>query len=192
MNPYLELTNKTDDSKNDNVIANVENWFHLRKDLKLVVTLGANQNTTRRQIFFPDGIGEGYYTKGQGSNSLATTNSYNINGYFLYDNVLSDIHRLNITLGGEWNYSVLEQANAVGQGFDLPYFGVNNIGSALSQQIGSYKEDRTIQSGFFRANYTFNDKYVLNASVRLDGASPFADNKKVWPLPGCRLGVEFK
>ncbi len=94
---------------------------------------------------------------------------------------------MNVTLGGEWNYSVLEQANAVGQGFDLPYFGVNNIGSALSQQIGSYKEDRTIQSGFFRANYTFNDKYVLNASIRLDGASPFADNKKFGLFPAVGL-----
>lgn len=187
INPYLELTSKTDDSKNDNVIANIENWFRLRSDLQLVVTLGANQNATRRQTFFPDGIGEGYYTKGQANNSVANTNSYNINGYFLYDKLFSNVHKINLTLGGEWNYSVLEQLSAVGQGFDLPYFGVNNIGSALSQQIGSYKEDRTIESGFFRANYSYKGKYVLNASVRLDGASPFSENKKFGWFPAVGL-----
>ncbi|MEJ7694950.1 SusC/RagA family TonB-linked outer membrane protein, partial [Daejeonella sp.] len=189
LNPYLELTNKTDDSKNDNLIANMENWFRLTRDLQLVVTLGANQNTTRRQVFFPDGIGEGYFTKGQASSGQTTTNSYNINGYFLYAKEFNDVHKLNVTLGGEWNKSVLEQLSTTGQGFDLPFFGVNNIGSALQQQIGSYKEDRTIQSLFFRANYTFKDKYVLNTSVRQDGASPFAENKKYGVFPS--VGVAW-
>lgn len=186
-NPYNELTAKTDASKNDYSILNIENWFNIVKDLKLVVTLGGNQNLTRRQIFLPATTSAGNTVNGKGSNTMANTYSYNVNAYFLYDKTFNKEHKLNVTLGAEYNNQTLESLDTYSSGFDIPLFGVNNIGSAQTQNIGSYKEERTLQSGFFRANYSYKGKYVLNTSVRMDGASPFAANKKYGLFPAVAL-----
>lgn len=182
-NPYNELSAKTDVSKNDYSILNIENWFNIAQDLKLVVTLGGNQNLTRRQVFMPGTTSAGKAVNGRGSSTMANTYSYNVNAYFLYDKTFREDHKLNLTLGAEYNNQTMELLNTSSSGFDIPLFGVDNIGSAQTQNIGSYKEERTLQSGFFRANYSYKGKYVLNTSVRLDGASPFAANKKYGLFP---------
>lgn len=182
-NPVNELNSKTDITRNDFSVLNIENWFHLYKDLQLVVTLAGNQNLTRRQIFLPASTQVGRNVNGMGNNNMANTYSYNLNAYFLYEKTFSEKHKLNATLGTEYNSQTLETLNASSTGYAIPFFGVNNIGSALTQQIGSYKEERKIESAFFRANYSFKGKYILNSSVRIDGASPFADNKKYGLFP---------
>lgn len=190
-NPYTELTSKTDISKNDYSVLNVENWFKFTPSLQLVVSLGSNQNLTRRQVFFPPVTAEGHTLNGSGSNTMANTYSYNVNAYFLYDKTIAENHKLNLTLGTEYNKQILEQLNTTSSGYDIPLFGINNVGSALTQNIGSFRSDRLIQSGFFRGNYSYKGKYVLNTSVRFDGASPFAANKKYGVFPAIALGWNF-
>ena len=190
-NPYVELTSKTDVSKNDFTVINMENWFKFTPDLQLVVSLGSNQNLTRRQVFYPPTTAVGHSVNGSGSNTMANTYSYNVNAYFLYDKTFHEDHKLNLTLGAEYNKQTVELLNTSSSGYDIPLFGINNIGSAQTQTIGSYKEDRTIQSAFFRGNYSYKGKYVINTSVRLDGASPFAENKKYGIFPAVALGWNF-
>jgi TonB-linked SusC/RagA family outer membrane protein len=182
-NPIVESKSRTDILKNDFSIINIENWFSLTKDLKLVVNLGANHNLSRRQVFLDANTVEGNNTNGVGSNSTSNTYSYNTNAYLVLDKQFNSIHRLNLTLGGEYNNQIVELLNTTSTGFAIPYFGINNIGSAQTQQIGSYKETRRLQSAFFRANYAFKGKYILNISTRMDGASPFAENKKYGLFP---------
>ena len=182
-NPVNELDSKTDLTINDFSVVNIENWFRLIKGLQLVVTLASNQNLTRRQIFMPASTQVGRSVNGTGSNSMANTYSYNANGYFLYEKNFNEDHKINTTLGAEYNNQVFEALNTSSSGYDIPFFGVNNISSALSQQIGSYKEDRKIQSAFFRANYSYKMKYILNTSLRMDGASPFAEKRKYGVFP---------
>ncbi|PQA59906.1 SusC/RagA family TonB-linked outer membrane protein [Siphonobacter curvatus] len=186
-NPYNELTSKTDVSQNDYSVINLENWFKIVKGLQLVVSLGTNQNLTRRQVFLPPTTAEGYASKGSGSSSMANTYSYNVNAYFLYEKNFAEKHYLNTTLGGEYNNQSFEQLNTISSGYAIPAFGVDNIGSAQNQSIGSFKETRTLQSAFVRVNYSFKSKYVLNTSLRLDGASPFAENKKYGLFPAVAL-----
>lgn len=186
-NPATELVLKTDNLKSDYTIVNFENDFKITKGLQFVVSLGSNQNLTRRQQFFPPTTAEGYSANGTGSSNMANTYSYNVNAYLNYNKTFSVDHQLNLTAGVEYNKSTLELLNTSSSGFDIPQYGINNIGSANVQSIGSYKEDRTIQSAFLRANYSFKEKYVLNASVRIDGASPFAESKKYGTFPAVGL-----
>lgn len=182
-NPVNELTAKIDKVKNDYSIMNIENEFNIVNSLKLVVSLGTNQNLSRRLIFLDANTVLGQPKNGLGKNATANTYSYNTNAYLNYDKSFSDIHKLNLTLGAEYNTQTLEEVLAESANFTIPFFGINNIGSALSQEISSYRQDRKMQSGFFRANYSFKGKYVLNTSLRADGASPFAENKKYGFFP---------
>ncbi|TLV03294.1 SusC/RagA family TonB-linked outer membrane protein [Dyadobacter luticola] len=186
-NPYNELTAKTDITQSDYSILNIENYFKLAEGLQLVVSLGGNQNLTRRKVFLPPSTAEGNGVKGKGSNNTANTYSYNVNAYFQYEKTFKKNHYLNTTLGVEYNDQNSEVVNALSSGYDIPYFGVDNIGTAQSQSIQSYKEQRRLQSAFLRANYSFKSRYVLNTSVRVDGASPFAANRKYGVFPSVAL-----
>ncbi|MCE7064814.1 TonB-dependent receptor [Dyadobacter sp. CY326] len=186
-NPVNELMAKTDITQNDYSILNLENYFKLVEGLQLVVSLGGNQNLTRRNVFLPPSTAEGNQVKGRGSNNTSNTYSYNVNAYLQYEKTFKLDHYLNTTLGVEYNDQTVEFVNTNSSGFDVPYFGVDNIGSAQSQSIGSYKEKRILQSGFLRANYSFKSRYVLNTSIRIDGASPFAANRKYGIFPSVAL-----
>lgn len=186
-NPYNELMAKTDVTKNDFSVINIENYFKIVNGLQLVVSLGTNQNLTRRNVFLPPSTAEGNQVKGRGSNNTSNTYSYNVNAYFQYEKTFKKNHYLNTTLGVEYNDQIVDFVNTNSSGFDVPYFGVDNIGSAQFQNIGSYKEERILQSAFVRANYSFKGKYVLNTSVRVDGSSAFAENRKYGLFPSVAL-----
>ncbi|MCE7072676.1 TonB-dependent receptor [Dyadobacter sp. CY327] len=186
-NPVNELMAKHDVTQNDYSVLNIENYFKLADGLQLVVSLGGNQNLTRRNVFLPPSTADGNQVKGRGSNNTSNTYSYNVNAYFQYEKTFKKDHYLNSTLGVEYNDQTVEFVSTNYSGFDVPFFGVDNIGSAQSQGIGSFKEQRILQSGFLRANYTYKGKYVLNTSVRIDGASAFAANNKYGVFPSVAL-----
>lgn len=188
-NPLTELLQKTDNTLNDFDIVNFENIFKFTKELQLHVNLGSNQTLSRRQVFFPPTTSQGFAQNGFGSYNIANTYSYNVNAYLNYIKDFNGGHSVNITGGVEYNKQQLDILNTSTSGFDIPSFGVYNIGSASTQQVGSGRQDRIIQSAFLRANYSYKDRYVLNASVRVDGASPFADNKKYGTFPA--VGVAW-
>ena len=186
-NPYNELMAKSDVTQNDFSVINLENYFKIVNGLQLVVSLGSNQNLTRRNVFLPPSTAEGNQVKGRGSNNTANTYSYNLNAYLQYEQTFKKNHYLNTTAGVEYNDQVVEFVNTSSSGYDVPYFGTDNIGSAQSQSIGSYKEKRILQSAFARINYSFKGRYVLNTSLRADGASPFAANRKYGLFPSVAL-----
>jgi TonB-linked SusC/RagA family outer membrane protein len=186
-NPYNELMAKSDVTQNDYSIINLENYFKLAPGLQFVVSLGSNQNLTRRNVFLPPSTAEGNQAKGRGSNNTSNTYSYNLNAYLQYEQTFKKNHYLNVTAGVEYNDQVVEFVNTSSSGFDVPYFGVDNIGSAQSQSIGSFKEKRLLQSAFGRVNYSFKGRYVLNTSIRMDGASAFAENNKYGIFPSVAL-----
>lgn len=182
-NPVNAQTDKDDVSINDYSIVNIQNSFKLIPELQLVVNLGRIQNLTRRQAFFPITVAEGFYSNGRGDNTLANTYSYNMSAYFQYDKTFNDVHKLSLTAGGEYIKTQLETLGARVTGLPINSLGVNNLSSASSQQTLSFKSDRLIESGFIRGNYVYKGKYVLNTSIRADGASPFAENKKIGYFP---------
>jgi TonB-linked SusC/RagA family outer membrane protein len=186
-NPVNELTAKTDETQNDYSILNIENYFKIVDGLQLVVSLGGNQNLTRRKVFLPPSTAEGNQVKGRGSNNTSNTYSYNVNAYLQYEKTFKKNHYLNSTLGVEYNDQTVEFVSTSSSGFDVPFFGVDNIGTAQSQSIGSFKEKRILQSAFLRANYSLKGRYVLNTSIRVDGASAFAANKKYGIFPSVAL-----
>ncbi len=62
-------------------------------------------------------------------------------------------------------------------------FGTNNIGAGSFLEEGrasmnSYREKSRLLAYFGRLNYSFRSRYLLNASIRREGASVFGENNK--------------
>ncbi|RAK02205.1 iron complex outermembrane receptor protein [Larkinella arboricola] len=60
---------------------------------------------------------------------------------------------------------------------------VNNQGSTKAYFAGSDRNQSELQSYFGRVNYNINDRYLLTATVRVDGSSKFGPNNKYGAFP---------
>jgi TonB-linked SusC/RagA family outer membrane protein len=73
---------------------------------------------------------------------------------------------------------------------DIPSEGQQfyNFGNAaIIESVRSNLVQRALLSYMGRINYSFNDKYLLTATLRADGASQFGDNTKWGYFPGVAL-----
>jgi TonB-linked SusC/RagA family outer membrane protein len=66
------------------------------------------------------------------------------------------------------------------------FYNLGNASSVLG--VGSGLVQRTINSFMGRVNYDYDGKYLLTATLRRDGASPFGINTKYGNFPGLALG----
>ena len=95
-------------------------------------------------------------------------------------------HQLNSVLGYSYNQFKTRSVSAGNQNFPTDAFLYHNLGVGQSPQpsVGSGTSEKTIASYFLRGIYTYKDKYTFQASLRRDGASNFAENKKWGYFPG--------
>ncbi|MDP5139807.1 MAG: TonB-dependent receptor, partial [Spirosomaceae bacterium] len=61
-------------------------------------------------------------------------------------------------------------------------------GSSVTAVPTSSFSEQEIQSQFGRVNYDYDDRYLLTATVRRDGASNFAANNKYAIFPSAAIG----
>lgn len=66
------------------------------------------------------------------------------------------------------------------------FYSLNSATSVLAVQSGLVQW--TIASLMGRVNYSFNDKYLLTATLRRDGSSRFGENTKYGIFPGVAVG----
>ena len=124
--------------------------------------------------------------RGIGSNRGTFITNYNTNNYFNYTKTLgkSDI---NATLGMQYQQSS-NKTNYV-EGTDFPSNSYQTIASAATISGGSSTESGfRFLSYFLRANYKYNDKYLLSLSGRIDGSSRFGANSRSGFFPAVSAG----
>src|SRR5680860_727153 len=63
-----------------------------------------------------------------------------------------------------------------------------NAGGSDNQQISGYREEWRLRSFFGRLNYSFDDRYLLQANMRIDGSSRFGNGNKYGFFPSVSAG----
>lgn len=97
-----------------------------------------------------------------------------------------DKHKINALIGYSWEQENYEQHSVEARGFITNSLGANNLESAQRLNPGDAKSAKTqnrLISLYARANYSFNEKYMLTATVRRDGSSKFGANSKWGTFP---------
>ncbi|MGV8093610.1 MAG: SusC/RagA family TonB-linked outer membrane protein [Mangrovibacterium sp.] len=114
-----------------------------------------------------------------------------------YETDIKGEHRFKISVGGSLQNNDSRSTTATSSVNDrgtanalnpLPaftnYFRPNIYGAALVLGGGSYGASK-FESLFARFNYDYKDKYILMASIRRDGSSKFAPNRRFGVFPRC-------
>ena len=166
----------------DQTIANLENIFYLddKHKYELHLITGSSLTNVERQLFLPPLIDRG--NGGTAQQGKAKTLSYN-GSLFMIQRYERGKMKLNNTLGTEVTRNIIESYSATAQGLDYPSISLNNLGSGKTQKVGSGKNANLIQSAFYRFSLNHDNRYVLSGSLRLDGSSRFAENKKFGLFP---------
>ena len=123
-----------------------------------------------------------------GANSFGEGAGYNNNWTFTntlnYRNTFGD-HNVNVLLGYEAVNSNGRNLNAGRSNFfsEDPNFRILNTGSPSGQSNSGGAYQSSLLSQFARVEYGYKGKYLVNASIRRDGASVFADSVRYGYFP---------
>lgn len=121
---------------------------------------------------------------GYGSRSYNKTTDKQIESYFTYIKSINNSHNINGMLGYSYRDKTNLGFNASANNSQSPYIGANNLATFSEVNygnVGSYKNNERMAGFFGRAQYNYESKYYLTASLRRDGSSKFGkDNKWGW------------
>lgn len=121
--------------------------------------------------------------------SHTDTNRESVENILTFDKVFAKRHHLTLTAIHSYQHSHMESDNvSVTQ---IPYFKAlwNNIGAAAAVKgYGSDLEEWKLLSYAGRLFYSLDDKYLLTATIRADGATQFAPGHKWGYFPSVAGG----
>ncbi len=158
--------------------------------LKARASFSYDQSSSKRSTYFPRTFYFGAQANGAASLAQSEAKSRLLDYTLSYEKALGDRHYLSAVAGYNFQRTDWEGFNAANQNFlsDVILNYSLQSGQAVRPSVGSSKAQTTWASYFARAIYTFNDNITLQASLRRDGSSVFADNKKWGYFPGVSAG----
>lgn len=184
-NPVLLANEITNDQKQRRLIANIYAEYELLEGLNIRSTFGFDFLSERINLFEPS-----FVLRRQG---IAQANASFIDDFtwvndntITYTKEINNIHNISVLggLGIQRNRNTRLQAGGQSAGSDIiTTISIANPG--IPQNVIS---EWVLLSYFGRANYSFRDKYLIEASFRVDGSSRFGEDNQYGFFPGVSLG----
>lgn len=197
-NPVAQLYQRDNDQQRNELLASTQATLELMPGLRLSAT-GALQryndimgNYLHRDAFasVQGGYnGEATRTSGQ---SVDRTFESTLN----YNNLFNGIHGVTALAGYSYQDFMWEAFGARNRYFITNAFSYNNLGAGLhlpdgryrSGDIWSTKNSSKLIAFFGRVNYSYDDIYMLSASLRREGSSRFGAENKWGFFPAVSAG----
>ena len=168
----------------------LENKLHVRGDFTFRNT---DEGETQRRVAIPYSTVEGQTTLlGSDTNDLqeykTQTNYIATNIYADYENTFNDVHYFKGMIGYNYEQSSYDALTVRRNGLLLE--DSENINLALGDAIttsGAYNKWR-VAGGFFRLNYAYHDRYLVEVNGRYDGSSKFPMDQQWAFFPSISAG----
>lgn len=167
------------DDVTNNVYTTIYGEVDILKSLTARVQYTYSNTNRKSQKYYPKTT-----NVGKANGSLATiqdwkTDQQQLDALLTWHQNFNKKHDVKILGGTTWTKKIEINDGLEGRGFSTDEFSFNNMGAASTiNWIKSNREDNTTVSFFGRAEYVLNGKYILNASIRADGASNFGKGNK--------------
>lgn len=160
----------------------------LYKGLTFKTELSADYNLNKFYYYEPD------YQFGSLTNDTRTgrwtktdTKYWSWRNILTYQNTFANKHNVNIMLGQEMSHSHWENQVSTATGF-LSNSTHDPSAGDLTQSTGNgTQNDNSIFSYFGRAFYSYDDRYLVTATLRRDGSSRFARGNRWGWFPSAAL-----
>ncbi|WP_299578283.1 TonB-dependent receptor [uncultured Sunxiuqinia sp.] len=171
----------------------LNNKLRLRGDFTFSTN---NQSKKRRRIQVPYSRQEGVVNYvGTTTNDIrrisADTHYLASNIYGEYENTFNEKHYLKVMTGFNYEESTYESFS--GQRNGILFEDAENIALTIGENIatdGSYNKWR-VAGQFYRLNYSFEDKYLVEFNGRLDASSKFPSDQQTAFFPSVSVGYRI-
>ena len=191
-NRLAELERNKDDRNNDmRIVGSIFADVKILDYLSFRTTFGG----TAQNGYNTDWSGVTY----ENAENIATA-TYNENAYYNSDWVWTNTLTFNKTFGDHKllavggyeavKYGIGRGMSGTRAGYfsDAFSFRTLNNGATTQSLSSNYNTPSTLVSTFLRADYSFNDRYLLSATVRRDGSSRFGQNNRYGTFPSVTAG----
>jgi TonB-linked SusC/RagA family outer membrane protein len=177
-------------NKNNRIVANGFAELEILKGLKIKANYGYDGNFAdyyNFQVATPE------QTRGPAVSSLnqgySSTSQFVEEYYLTYNKIFNNVQEITFTGGYSAQLNKGNAVNAARTGFTDtdPSQRILNLGQSASNS-GYNNGTIGLQSYFVRANYDYNKKYLLTATMRADGSSIFAPGKQWGYFPAFSAG----
>jgi TonB-linked SusC/RagA family outer membrane protein len=181
-NPNVELNASTSNSRSRTFLANAGIEFDLLKNFTFK-TSGQYTWRNAKSTAFSDANSRAFLTDPvntgiNGSIGNSETYNYQITNTLNYNKTFAEKHKVNILIGQEALYSESESSSMSLIKFPAQNFGLDQINLATVSDKSSDHNSTSLLSYFARANYSFDDRYLLTGTYRRDGSSKFYADKQ--------------
>lgn len=185
----LEITDRT---TKERVLGTAFVEYRPIKDLLLRANLGIDRNMQNRESYLPKTTLYGQKKNGQADISRYDKTDYLFELTANYTKTFGK-HSLNALVGYSFQRFTDKWLTAGNSDFITDGFLYNNLaaGAYASPWVGSSATKHEMASFYGRVNYTYDDRYLLTATLRADGASNFAKNHRWGYFPSIALGWRF-
>lgn len=157
--------------------------------LQLKILLGADRSFQKRSSYLPSTTLQGSYNNGEANISQEEQTTYLMELTAQYEKYFGD-HYLKALGGYSFQKFVTAGVSAGNKDFITDAFGYNNLGygSYAKPSVGSWASTSSIASTFFRVNYSYANRYLVEATLRADAASNFTPDNRWGLFPSVALG----
>ncbi len=196
-NPYGNMmVNRFNQSRSSTLDLNAYAQLEPIKNLKFKTVFGISYGASDYRSYKPE-----YQFTPQAANTLSSVNQSNGHGMAMtwtntlgYNFKINEEHVINILLGSEW--SMYQGNNTSGYnthliaGFnDWKHAYLTNTDGSENKNVSGAPYDETRGMSFFgRLGWTWKERYMINATLRADGSSKFADENRWGIFPSVSGG----
>jgi TonB-linked SusC/RagA family outer membrane protein len=185
-NPLSMAYDVTDSLSDTRILTNVFGQFELVDNLQLKVSLGTDYASRGRNTYYPKTTMRGAQTNGDAIRAASNATSWLNENILTYTRKFAGDQNMSLLAGytrqrSDFEGSTMENTNFVGD-----VTGFNDIGvgaQAGGPNVSSRRSTQTLESYLARANYSLRDRYFFSGTIRRDGSSRFARNKKNGNFP---------
>jgi len=181
-------------TKKIRTLASIYADYQILKGLNFKITANLDNTDNNAKSYVPYTV-SGVLTSRQLQPGTGTTGSFL--GYrrqtFLNENTLSynkvfnAIHDFSVVAGASYNSEKLENVSLNSlNGYGNAVITTLNAASAIT---GNTTETKNVLLSYFgRVQYSYNNKYLISASLRSDGSSRFGENTRYGSFPSTSIG----
>ena len=157
------------------------------KGLSYELNYSNTYSNRNNNTFYPASTPEGSLNKSQAIKDHYEERSWIVNNIATFFRTFGD-HQLNATLLYSREGRYASGSNLTTSGFENSVLGYNNVGLGTLPVIASTAWEENSLSYMGRVFYTFKERYMLTGTVRQDGFSGFAADRKFATFPSVSLG----
>ena len=190
-NPVLMNQTMQDKTNIRTIFANLKLNYQIINGLKFSASGAANSIYTLRQYYWPRSLWQGKSNNGLGTRADNDNFDYVLN-YMLSYNRRCGRNNINAVGGYEWHQWNNQYSSQTSTGSPNDLLGYNGFATfQYPQRMNSGLLVRKLSSFLLRANYSYDNRYVVMFTGRADGSSRLAPGHKwgVFPSGGVAWNV---